>query len=100
MSPRIQKLHDAVQTAHRVRAFWVSSTPIREMMGDKVVWEGVVEEFAIDGHPQNAPICYAWSYQDGNETQFVTVLRLPPVKSAQGAVRAYIASLAKSGAPR
>lgn len=56
-----------------------------------MVWEGVVEVFKIDGHPK-AKRCYAWSYQDKGETQFVTALEIPPVTSPQTAVKAVIAS--------
>ncbi len=91
MSERIEKLRDAVQVMHRCPASHAESVPVREMFGDKVAWEGVVEAFAITGHPK-AKRCYAWSYQDGKESQFVTVLEIPPVKDAQTAVRASIAA--------
>jgi len=91
MSERIEKLKDAVQVIHRCKAVHVSSNPVREMFGEQVAWEGVVETFAISGHAK-AKRCYAWSYPDGNETQFVTVLEIPPVESPQTAVRVAIAS--------
>jgi hypothetical protein len=62
-----------------------------EMFGSKTVWEGVVESFALIGHPK-AKRCYAWSYQDNGETQYINVLEIPPVVSPQTAVRAAIAS--------
>lgn len=43
------------------------SVPVIEMFGDKTVWEGVVESFAITGHPK-AKRCYAWSFLDGKPT--------------------------------
>ena len=46
------------------------------------------------GHPK-AKRCYAWSFTEGKQTRFVTVLEIPPVESAQTAVRAAIASVAK-----
>jgi len=55
------------------------------------VWEGVVESFALTGHPK-AKRCYAWSYQDNGETQYVNVLEIPPVVSAKTAVQAAIVS--------
>ncbi|MDP3073957.1 MAG: hypothetical protein Q8N18_26975 [Opitutaceae bacterium] len=91
MSDRIEKLRDAVQVMHRCSATHAQSVPVREMFGGKVAWEGVVEAFTITGHPK-AKRCYAWSYQDGKETQFVTVLEIPPVKDAPTAVRASIAA--------
>jgi hypothetical protein len=94
MSERIERLRDAVQVMHQCKAVHVASVPVREMFGDQVAWEGVVETFAISGHAK-AKTCYAWSYREGNETQFVTVLEIPPVESPQTAVRAAIASKAK-----
>lgn len=91
MSERLDKLKDAVQVMHRCTASHVESVPVVEMFGKQTVWEGVVEVFKIDGHPK-AKRCYAWSYQDSGETQFVTALELPPVTSPQTAVRAVIAS--------
>jgi len=55
---------------------------------------GVVESFALTGHPK-AKRCYAWSYQDKGETQYVTALEIPPVESPITAVRAAIAAEVK-----
>lgn len=89
MSERIEKLKDAVQVMHRCMANHIESTPVVEMFGKQTVWEGVVEVFQIDGHAK-ATRCYAWSYQDQGETQFVTVLGIPPVISPQTAVQAVV----------
>jgi hypothetical protein len=42
-----------------------------------------------------ALLCYAWSYQDNGETQYVTALEIPPVESPITAVRAAIMAEAK-----
>jgi len=97
MSERLEKLRDAVQVAHRCTAAHVQSVPVVEMFGSKVAWQGVVEVFTIAGHPK-AKRCYAWSYPDKAETQFVTVLEIPPVESPQTAVKASIMAQAK-GSP-
>jgi hypothetical protein len=88
-SPRIEELRRAVETMHHCKAEHVRSAPTVEMFGDKVVWEGVVEVFSLAGHPK-AKCCYAWSYLDGKETQFTTVLEIPPVESPRTAVQASI----------
>jgi len=98
MSDRINKLRDAVQVMHRCLASHSASVPVQEMFGPQVAWEGVVEVFDITGHAK-AKRCYAWSYPGGKETQFVTVLEIPPVESPQTAVRAYVASEAKKKGP-
>ena len=89
MTERIEKLKDAVQVMHRCSAVHVQTVPVVEIFGKETVWEGVVEVFDITGHPK-AKRCYAWSYLEGAETQFVTVLEIPPVSSPQTAVRASI----------
>lgn len=94
MSERIEQLRLAVETMHRCKASHEASTPIRETFREQVVWEGVVESFAISGHPK-AKRCYAWSYQDKGETQYVTALEIPPVESPITAVRAAIVAEAK-----
>lgn len=94
MSPRIEQLREAVEVMHKCKAQHEKSVPVVEMFGDKTVWEGVVESFAITGHPK-AKRCYAWSFQDRGETRYMTVVEIPPVVSPQTAVRAAIASKAQ-----
>lgn len=94
MSPRIEKLKDAVQVMHRCKAEHLESVPIREMFGDKVVWEGVVEVFKVVGI-DNVARCYAWSFHDGTEDRFTTVLKKPPAMSPHTAVRAFLMTSGK-----
>jgi hypothetical protein len=91
VSERIEKLRDAVQVMHRCKAEYAESVPVREMFGQRVAWEGVVDVFDITGHPK-AKRCYAWSYQGDDGDQFVTVLEIPPVDSPNAAVRVSIAA--------
>jgi hypothetical protein len=65
------------------------NTALEPKFDGKTVWEGVVESFALTSHPK-AKRCYAWSYQDKGETQYVNVLEIPPVVSPQTAVQAAI----------
>jgi hypothetical protein len=96
VSARIDQLREAVEVMHRCKAAHVESVPVIEMFGQQTVWEGVVEVFDITGHAK-AKRCYAWSFPEGNETRYVTALEIPPVESAQTAVRASIASSVKHG---
>lgn len=89
MNERIETLRRVVEIRHECRAAHEQSIPLVEGFGGKTVWEGVVESFALTRH-NKAKRCYAWSYQDRGETQFVTVLAIPPVVSPQTAVRAAI----------
>jgi hypothetical protein len=107
MSKRIEDLRLAVETMHRCKARHESSTPIRETFFAKtiestessfcafsMVWEGVVESFALSGHPKSKR-CYAWSYHDKGKTQYVTALEIPPVESPITAVRVVITAEVK-----
>lgn len=96
MSPRIEKLQDAVQIMHHCKAVHAASVPIREIFKQQVAWEGVVEVFSITGHP-SAKRCYAWITQGEKGDFFTTVLEIPPVVSPNTAVRASIAAEAKGG---
>jgi hypothetical protein len=91
MSERIDRLRESVEAMAKCKAFHEASAPVVEMFGNKLVWEGVVESFALTCHPK-AKRAYAWSFLDGIETRYIAVLELPPVESPQTAVRAAIAS--------
>jgi hypothetical protein len=52
-------------------------------------WAGIVEVFRIV-HPQ-AKYAYAWNYKDaGGKSHYPVVLGIPPINSAEDAVRAYL----------
>jgi hypothetical protein len=68
------------------KARHVESKPVIELFLGKVAWDGVVEAFELTGHP-HAKRSYAWSYVDKGEPQCVTVLEIPPVDSAETAVK-------------
>jgi hypothetical protein len=54
--------------------------------------QGDVEVFDLHGHPK-AKRCDAWSHLDGpndERTRFVAVLEIPPVVSAETAVRVQV----------
>lgn len=72
----------------------VESVPVREMFGDEVVWEGVVEGFELDGHSQ-AKKAYAWLRPDDGEITVVLGID-PPVSSASNAVRVALAAMGRA----
>lgn len=94
MSERIANLQSAIETMHKCKARHVESVPVIELFRGKVAWDGVVETFELVGHPM-AKRCYAWSYVENDEPQYVTVLEIPPVDSAHTAVQIAIAAEAK-----
>jgi hypothetical protein len=97
MNP-IKALAKAIKDLHGCKtARHIESVPVKETFRGQIAWQGVVEVFSITGHPK-AKRCYAWSHLDGDKderTKVFAVLELPPVTSAQTAVKAAIMSEAK-----
>jgi hypothetical protein len=87
----IERLAKAIFDLHGISATWVESVAVREMFGEKIVWQGVVEVFDIKGHSQ-ATKCYAWSspVEGSTKRRYYAVLHSPPVDSPEKAVRAAI----------
>jgi hypothetical protein len=85
----ISELKDAIRRLHGCDAEHVETVPVKEVFQDRVVWQGEVEVFNIRGHPK-AKRAYAWSHETDRGKRYVAVLELPPVDSAQTAVRAAI----------
>jgi len=85
----IKRLEKAIHELHGTAALYLCTDSVRETLQGRTVWEGEVEVFSITGHLK-APLCYAWSYQDGNKEHFATVLQIAPIRTAADAVRAYI----------
>ena len=88
----LARVQVAVSQLHNCDATYVRTVPVHEVFRGETVWEGDVEVFDLHGHP-NAKRAYAWSHLDGandERTRFVTVLEIPPVVSAETAVRVQI----------
>ena len=86
----IEELQSTIRRLHGCESDYLESVPVTETFQGKTVWQGDVEVFAIRGHP-TAKRCYAWAHET-SETgkRYVAVLELPPVVSAETAVRAAI----------
>lgn len=93
----IERLRGVIEHLHGCKAVWEASTPVHEVFRGKTVWQGDVEVYALTGHPK-ARRCYGWSY--GEPEQFITILELPPVDSAQAAVKVGVAYQVKKAAKR
>ena len=77
-------VRDLVESTH------LRSEPVRETFQGETVWEGVVEVFALTGHP-TAQLAYAWAHEtNGGGRRYVAVLGVPPINSAQDAVKAAV----------
>jgi hypothetical protein len=88
----IERLKLAVEHLHKCSAVHVAGVPVHEKFQGQTVWQGQVEVFDLSGHP-TAVRCYAWSHKEGKDDsgeRFVSVLKIPPVESAQTAVRIQI----------
>jgi hypothetical protein len=85
----IADLKDVIRILHGVESTHITSVPVKEVFDGKTVWDGIVEVFALHGHPR-ANTAYAWSHETddpGNRRRHVTVLRVPPAVSPETAVR-------------
>ena len=98
MKDYITELKDAIRRLHGCEADYVESVPVTETFQGATIWNGDVEVFNIRGHPK-ATRCYAWSHMAGKNDKgrrFVSVLEIPPVDSAETAVKAAIMQEIKS----
>lgn len=84
----ISRLKLTIEHLHNCAAVHRETVPVHEVFRGKTLWQGDVEAFDLTGHPK-AKRCYAWSYGDPEE--FITILELPPVDSAQSAVKVGVA---------
>ena len=84
----VERLKSVILHLHACQASWLESVPVEEVFRGQTVWNGDVEVFALTGHPKSKR-CYGWSY--GEPEQFITILELPPVDSAQAAVKVGVA---------
>jgi len=92
----IERLQLTIQHLHKCAAVHRESVPVHEMFQGKTVWKGDVEVFDLVGH-QKAKRCYGWTY--GEPEEFTTILELPPVNSAQSAVKVGVAYQIKKAKP-
>jgi hypothetical protein len=90
-SERIENIRLAIEKAAGCPARHIESSIVVEGWRNAVVWEGVVEAFELKGHPK-AKRAYGWLAPEG---EFTTVLEIPPVDSAQTAVKVAIAAKAR-----
>lgn len=90
----IERLQLTVEHLHGCRAEHSATVPVHEVFQGQTAWKGDVEVFNLTGHAK-ASRCYGWSY--GEPEQFITILELPPVDSAQSAVKVAVAYQIRKG---
>lgn len=90
----IGELKKVIRELHGCEADYVETVSVVETFQGETVWQGEVEVFNIRGHPKTKR-AYAWSHETDKGKRYVAVLELPPVDSAQKAVKAAIVEEAK-----
>lgn len=88
----IDELRDVIHELHGGKATHIVSVPVKDVFRGETVWDGIVEVFDLEGHPQ-ANRVYAWIHDTGDPSKpfkHVAVLHIPPVVSPLTAVRAFI----------
>jgi hypothetical protein len=92
----ISELKDAIRATHGCESQWQGSVKVEEKFQGQLAWSGIIEVFSLIGHPR-AKHAYAWTYREGDQNKTTVVLKIPPVDSAQSAVKVAIASKARPG---
>lgn len=92
MSEYIQRLSEAITAMHGCDCSHVETAHVHEMMDGETVWKGEVEVFELQDHPE-ASRAFGWGWEDAQgETQWIAVLKVPPIDSPREAAQAAIAS--------
>ncbi|MCC6681584.1 MAG: hypothetical protein IT445_11840 [Phycisphaeraceae bacterium] len=87
MTP-IEQLQAFIQQHHGCGSTLLESVHICEERGGRVIWEGDVHVFSLQGH-QRARRCYAWQHTGtADNPHFVAILAVGHIDSARAAVRA------------
>lgn len=81
----------AILSVHGCQSRHVATKRVREVFNKLVAWEGDVEVYELSGHPK-AKRCYAWTVEEHGKMKTVAVLEIPPVDSAETAVKIAIAA--------
>jgi hypothetical protein len=85
-------LEEAIRATHNCEPQYERTEVVPAIAGEQFPHGGFVRVYRLLDHPK-ARRCYAWTYrQQGDERKSVTVLELPPVDSAESAIKAAIAS--------
>lgn len=91
----IESIQSAIKAMHGCDSKHIESVSVHEVFQGQTAWQGTVEVFDLIGH-EKAKRAYAWQYQeDAEEIKTVAVLEIPPVDSAQTAVKVAIAAKAR-----
>ena len=87
----ITLLEETIRATHGCEPLYERTEVVKDLSGERIPCSGFVRVFRLVDYPK-ARRCYAWNYREGKETKSVTVLELPPVESAESAVKTAIVS--------
>jgi hypothetical protein len=94
VSKYLAEISKAIEATHGCKAAHVATEHVNEVFRAEVAWDGDVEIFEVS-HPK-AKRCYAWGYEiTKGDWAVISVLGIPPVVSAETAVKVAIAAQAK-----
>lgn len=98
MNGHIERLKLFIEETERCRATHIQSLLVKERLSEDTPVERMVETFDLHNHP-NARRAYAWErWNEGEraDPKYTVVLGIPPVNSANDAVKAAIMAILKS----
>jgi hypothetical protein len=88
----LEELETVIVKIHGCEARPVETVPVEEVYRGRTIWKGEVTIFDLTGSPR-AKRCYAWGLPNETGTiEITTILEIPPVDSAEMAVKVAIAS--------
>jgi hypothetical protein len=88
----LEELETVIVKIHGCEARAVETVHVEEAYKGRVIWKGDVTVFELTGSPR-AKRCYAWGLPDEvGSLEITTILEIPPVTSAEMAVKVAIAS--------
>lgn len=91
MNEYLKNLRDAVTAMHGCACIHQTTSKVIETLDGKVVWQGDVETFDLQKHPQ-ATKAFAWAWYNNSEPNYIAILNIPPINDPSDAVKAAIAS--------
>ena len=88
----LEELETVIVKIHGCEARAVETVPVEEVYNGRTIWKGDVTVFELTGSPR-AKRCFAWGLPDEvGALEITTILEIPPVTSAEMAVKVAIAS--------
>lgn len=88
----LEELETVIVKIHGCEAKAVETVAVEEVYKGRIIWKGDVTVFELTGNPR-AKRCYAWGLPDEvGSIEITTILEIPPVTSAEMAVKVAIAS--------